>query len=65
VEIRGADTRAADRTIADMARDGIYWSDDQLRQLRAEPTAGRDPEAIVQAHIRRLEALRRVGSFRR
>jgi hypothetical protein len=65
VEIRGTDTRAADRTIAEVAQAGIYRTDDHLLKLRAEPATGRDPEAIVRAHVRRLEALRRGGVVER
>jgi type IV secretory pathway VirD2 relaxase len=65
VEIRAADTRSADRAIATIAQSGIYRSDDHRRQLRADANPARDPEAVVQAHVRRLEALRRAGVVER
>lgn len=65
VELRGADTRSADRAIAATAQSGIYRSDDHLRQLRMDPSSTRDPEAVVQAHVRRLESLRRGGIVER
>jgi type IV secretory pathway VirD2 relaxase len=65
VEIRGTATRAADRAIAATVKDGIYHVDDHLRQLRAEAPSGRDPGAVVQAHVRRLEALRRADLVER
>jgi hypothetical protein len=54
----GADPRPADRAIAAVAEGGVYRTDRHLAQARASE---RNPEAFVQAHERRLEALRRVG----
>jgi type IV secretory pathway VirD2 relaxase len=54
----GADPRPADRAIAAVAEDGVYRTDRHLAQVLASE---RNPEAFVQAHERRLEALRRVG----
>lgn len=51
--------RTVDRTIAAIARDGIYRTADHLTRL--EQAADRDPQAMVDVHIRRLEALRRAG----
>lgn len=51
--------RAVDRTIAAVARDGIYRTADHLARL--EQAADRDPQATVDVHVRRLEALRRSG----
>lgn len=34
-------------------------------QSRAQPQAGRDPDTVVEAHVRRLEALRRAGVVER
>jgi type IV secretory pathway VirD2 relaxase len=66
VEVRPAvaAARPSDRAIAAIARDheGIYAPDRHLSVLRAD--TGRphaDPEAFVEAHVRRLEALRRGG----
>ena len=58
--------RAADRNIADLAHpnDGIYRPADQVATARADPSIT-DPEAYVEAHVRRLEALRRAGVVQR
>jgi type IV secretory pathway VirD2 relaxase len=58
----GADARPADRTIAAVAQGGIYRADQHLAHAR---THERNPEAFVQAHVRRLESLRRVGIVER
>ncbi|WP_355603364.1 relaxase/mobilization nuclease and DUF3363 domain-containing protein [Xanthomonas cannabis] len=66
VEVRGsAEVRAADKNIAALASDGLYRTDHHLaiEQGRAKP--GRDPQEIVAAHVRRLEALRRAGIVER
>ena len=62
---RGA-PRAADRNIADLAHEnaGIYRPADHLATARADPGIA-DPEAYVEAHVRRLEALRRAGVVQR
>ncbi|MDY1261798.1 relaxase/mobilization nuclease and DUF3363 domain-containing protein [Pseudomonas aeruginosa] len=66
VEVRGsAEVRAADRNIAALASDGLYRTDHHLaiEQGRAKP--GLDPQEVVAAHVRRLEALRRAGIVER
>jgi len=66
VEVKGAaDVRAADKNIAALAGDGLYRSDHHLaiEQGRAKP--GRNPQEVVAAHVRRLEALRRAGIVER
>ena len=55
--------RAVDRTISGLARDGVYRTADHLAQLRRE--GKRDPQATIDVHVRRLEALRRVGIVER
>ena len=62
---RGA-PRAADRNIADLAHRtaGIYRPADHLATARADPGIA-DPEAYVEAHVRRLETLRRAGVVQR
>lgn len=55
--------RAVDRNIAGIVRDGLYRSVDHLVQLRQQGVA--DPQAGVDAHVRRLEALRRSGIVER
>ncbi|ERW07670.1 type VI secretion protein [Pseudomonas aeruginosa] len=66
VEVKGsADVRAADKNIAALASDGLYRADHHLaiEQGRAKP--GRDPQEVVAAYVRRLEALRRAGIVER
>ncbi len=70
VEARGsADVRAADKNIAALAADGLYRTDHHLAiskaQAQSQATAGRDPREVVEAHVRRLEALRRAGIVER
>lgn len=66
VEVRGsAEIRAADRTIVALASDGLYRTDHHLAVARGQAQAGRDPQAVVAAHVRRLEALRRAGIVER
>ncbi|WP_319798682.1 relaxase/mobilization nuclease domain-containing protein [Nitrobacter sp.] len=64
VEIGRAEAiaRPSDRTIAAIAEDGIYRPSRHLEQARFEGRVpGGDYEGYVDAHVRRLEALRRVG----
>ena len=66
VEVRGSnEVRAADKNIVALASDGLYRADHHLaiEQGRAKP--GRDPQEVVAAHVRRLEALRRAGIVER
>lgn len=66
VEIKGSSAvRAADKTIAAMATDGIYRTDHHLAIAKARPHPDRDPHEVVDAHVRRLEALRRAGLVER
>lgn len=66
VEIRGqSGPRAADKTIAALSVDGLYRTDHHLAVAKAQPPPGRDPHAVVEAHVRRLEALRRAGVVER
>lgn len=62
VELLGAsDPRAADRTIAAVADRGLYKTSTHLALSKAGAHGHDDPEGFVEAHVRRLEALRRVG----
>jgi len=66
VEVKGsADVRAADRNIAALASDGLYRTDHHLAIEQGRAKAGRDPQEVVAAHVRRLEALRRAGIVER
>ena len=62
---KGSKPRAADRNVAEFAHGGIYRTDDHLAAVRKDVRDGRDPEAFVEAHVRRLEALRRAGTVER
>ncbi|MBQ0215720.1 relaxase/mobilization nuclease and DUF3363 domain-containing protein [Alcaligenes faecalis] len=66
VEVKGsADVRAADKNISALASDGLYRTDLHLaiEQGRAKPD--REPQEVVAAHVRRLEALRRASIVER
>ena len=56
----GPKPRAADRAIAELSSDGIYRTSEHLAAARVDARPGQDPEAFVDAHVRRLEALRRA-----
>ncbi len=57
--------RAVDRSIASLAADGLYRTDHRLALARSQSSDGHDPEALVERHVRRLEALRRAGIVER
>ncbi|HJO66939.1 MAG TPA: DUF3363 domain-containing protein [Sphingomonas sanguinis] len=64
IEIGPPDTaqRPSDRVIAAVAEDGIYRPSRHLEQAKFEGRVpGGDYEGFVDAHVRRLEALRRAG----
>ncbi|SCB39821.1 Type IV secretory pathway, VirD2 components (relaxase) [Rhizobium multihospitium] len=64
VEIGPADTasRPSDRTIATVAEGGVYRPSRHLEQSKFEGRVpGGDYDGYVDAHVRRLEALRRAG----
>jgi len=68
VEVGPADAaaRPSDRAIAAMAEDGIYRPSRHLEQARFEGRVpGGDHQGFVDAHVRRLEALRRAGIVER
>lgn len=66
VEVRGsAEVRAADKNIAALASDGLYRTDHHLAIEQGRAKAGRDPQEVIAAHVRRLEALRRAGIVER
>ncbi|ATN34383.1 hypothetical protein ACO34A_11270 [Rhizobium sp. ACO-34A] len=68
VEIGPADTaqRPSDRSIAAIAEDGVYRPSRHLEQAKFEGRVpGGDYEGYVDAHVRRLEALRRAGIVER
>src|SRR5581483_73022 len=60
-----AEPRSADRTIAALAQDGHYHTSGHLEVAQADVKQGRNPADFVQAHVRRLEALRRAGIVER
>lgn len=55
--------RPVDRTIASMARDGIYLAAEHFDAL--SNAGATDAQATVDVHVRRLEALRRTGAVDR
>nr|WP_272491725.1 DUF3363 domain-containing protein [Pseudochrobactrum algeriensis] len=64
VEVGPVDTakRPSDRTIAAISENGIYRPSRHLAQAKFEGRVrGGDYEGYVDAHVRRLEALRRAG----
>jgi type IV secretory pathway VirD2 relaxase len=66
VEVSGStEPRAADRNIAELANDGLYRTDHHLVIEQGRGNTGRDPQDVVAAHVRRLEALRRAGIVER
>ncbi|MFC4922747.1 relaxase/mobilization nuclease domain-containing protein [Delftia deserti] len=66
VEVKGsAEVRAADRNIAALASGGLYRTDHHLAIAQGQAQASRDPQEVVEAHVRRLEALRRAGIVER
>ena len=66
VEVRGsAEARAADKNIVALASHGLYRTDHHLAIEHGRAKPGRDPQEVVAAHVRRLEALRRAGIVER
>ena len=68
VEVGPADTaqRPSDRTIAAISENGIYRPSRHLEQAKFEGRVpGGDYEGYVDAHVRRLEVLRRAGIVER
>lgn len=65
VETRAATERTADRTVSNLAVDGIYRTYHHLAMERAPAKPDHDPDSFVAAHVRRLEALRRAGIVER
>ncbi len=64
VEARPLDQeKPVDRNIATAAKDGVYQTADHVLQLTQ--AKNRDPRSAVDAHVRRLEALRRAGIVER
>jgi hypothetical protein len=57
--------RAADRTIAEVAEQGIYRSSRHLEIAEKSARRGQDARSYVQWHVRRLEALRKTGIVER
>jgi type IV secretory pathway VirD2 relaxase len=66
VEARSsAEVRPADRTIAALAVEGVYRTAHHRAVAMTHGGAARDPDEVVAAHVRRLEALRRAGIVER
>ncbi|ATC30989.1 DUF3363 domain-containing protein [Caulobacter vibrioides] len=61
-------SRQADRTIAALAEDGVYRPSDHRERLisgEMKLAPGANADDLVEAHVRRLEALRRAGVVER
>jgi type IV secretory pathway VirD2 relaxase len=65
VEVRPTPPRAADRNIAAISKDGVYRTAEHRAQLLARASPPNRADEIVDAHVRRLEALRRAGIVER
>ncbi|HHR0568172.1 TPA: DUF3363 domain-containing protein [Pseudomonas aeruginosa] len=66
VETRSpSEPRAVDRSIVSVASNGLYRTDHHLALARSQSSDGHDTEALVERHVRRLEALRRAGIVER
>jgi type IV secretory pathway VirD2 relaxase len=66
VETRSlSEPRTVDRSITALAADGLYRTDHHLALARAQAVEEQDPDALVERHVRRLEALRRAGIVER
>ena len=66
VETRSlSEPRAVDRSIAALAVEGLYRTDHHAAFARSQAVEGQDREALVERHVRRLEALRRAGIVER
>ncbi len=66
VEARDStEVRATDRTVAALAVEGLYRTDHHRAVEMTHESAKRDPDEVVTAHVRRLEALRRAGIVER
>ena len=66
VETRSlSEPRTVDRSITALAADGLYRTDHHLALARSQAVEEQDPEALVERHVRRLEALRRAGIVER
>ena len=64
VEVKGsASVRETDRTITALAAHGLYRTDHHLTIAQSQSTP--EPREVVDTHVRRLEALRRLGIVER
>jgi type IV secretory pathway VirD2 relaxase len=66
VELRGVtEPRRVDRSITEMAIDGVYRTESARQRLAEAIPAVRNPASVIDAHVRRLEALRRGNVVQR
>ena len=65
VEVRATPLRAADRNVLALSRSGTYQTAEHRAHLRAQGHPDERADEIVDAHVRRLEALRRAGIVER
>lgn len=62
VEVRGlSKVKVIDQDIVALASDGLYRTDHHFTVARGQAKTGRDPRGVVEASVRRLEALRSAG----
>jgi type IV secretory pathway VirD2 relaxase len=60
VELRGVtEPRRVDKSIVEMSIDGVYRTDTARQRLADSSPAVRNPASVIDAQVRRLEALRR------
>src|SRR5205085_2071114 len=65
VEARPTSLRPADRNIAAISKDGVYRTSEHRLRLWTQAQLRQPADEIVEAHVRRLEALRRAGIVER
>jgi type IV secretory pathway VirD2 relaxase len=65
VEARPTPLRAADRNVVALSQNGIYRTVVHRAHLGAQADSRHHPDDIVDAYVRRLEALRRAGIVER
>lgn len=65
VEVRPTPQKAADRNVAAISKDGVYLTAEHRAHLQTHGDPRHHPDEIVDAHVRRLEALRRAGIVER
>lgn len=66
VEVKAsAGMRSADRNIAELVVDGVYRTEHHLAVAQRQNNPNCNPDDVIEAHVRRLETLRRAGIVER